>query len=135
MPCATPPKYCACIAHGVKLIRMITLSCAWAAPASTSATTATAVFSIRIGTSMSAFGQSYLRCRVASLALPGDHAFDPRHESKERRADNRQRDDRRERARGVEVETAGENQIAEAVRGGEPFGDDRAEHRERGRDA
>src|SRR5580765_4065746 len=119
--------------HGVKLMRITTLSCAWAAPAPSSVSASAPRNAFVIVKPPSKW--SHLSGRVAAFPFPRNPPLDPRHQAEERGTDRRERDDRREGSRGVEVEAAGEDQIAEPVRGGEPFGDDRAEHRERGGDA
>src|SRR5262245_22520968 len=109
MPLARPPKYCACMAHGVKLIRSTTLSAASAgsppnraaADATTSPTVNPILAIIRIGTSITLSGMpaSDLRRGVTAFALPGNHPLDPSHQAEERRADDRQHDDGGERSR------------------------------------
>src|SRR5947208_604878 len=69
MPWATPPKYCACIAQGVKLIRITTLSAACAPPAANSAAAAIMAFIIRIETSIN--GSEHFPAKACPGLDPG----------------------------------------------------------------
>src|SRR4051812_18683071 len=116
MPCALPPKYCACMPHGVKLMRMITLSAAWAAGTAASASAPARAstkrrvrdfpVSVMGGPRYSWKKRSDGGGGIVEVGAPGNAPLGPRHEIEEGHADDSQGDDRRERPRGIEIEAA-----------------------------